>query len=536
MVLDALAAEHVNTIWLTHLTSQETAEVSRRAAVRGISLVAAVGQLAADEPSIRHGNLSRQMASVLADWSDAPRPLAWGLADEPRTAWMGEMVPYLKEWRMQSLNSPATAVVMPTDLLEASTVGFDILAVDDYPFFGRGDPFGLGDAPYRAWVDAVDRVVREAATPWVIAQGFQEPSGPYVISNAGDVAYLPGGGPHWIMPTPAQIRWQAYAGLARGAKGLLFFHLMANAVSQQGTPASKLPSAVTQETNSGSPMALLYPDGKLTPQFVAMGDAYNWLMRHRVILLSSHPSPEISGSLDSPTPGDLLSTLSDASTKTRYLMVVASPRRTRETNITIHLAPNVTDLVSMDGGQVIAPHPSSANPLLKDVDISIVPGGAALFEIRYDPGIRTAIYTDDFATTKYRADAVQIRNLRIFPGDGIFMFTATDGQKAASESYIIYDLDRQFGISSAADVRCVEYDGAANPPTNRGVSWSVSDDGTTWVALSTNDFRNPIFFAHRYIRAAFSWFNGGAPSYGYINHLTFVQWTKSAPTSNPPTR
>lgn len=53
--LDDLALHHVNAIWLTHLSASETAEFARRAACRGICLVASIAELAGEVSHIRAG-------------------------------------------------------------------------------------------------------------------------------------------------------------------------------------------------------------------------------------------------------------------------------------------------------------------------------------------------------------------------------------------------------------------------------------------------------------------------------------------------
>lgn len=186
-VLNSLANQQVNTIWLTHLSAEDTAEVARRAATKGISIVASIGQLAGEEPEIRHGDRRQLIERALTGWGNAPSPLAWGIGDEPRSAFMGEMAAYVRDWKEVAPRSPVTTVVMPADLDSASSVGFDMLAMDSYPFFGRGDPNGFGEQPIAAWLANVDKLVAKASTPWVMAQAFQEPWGPFKIESNGNI-------------------------------------------------------------------------------------------------------------------------------------------------------------------------------------------------------------------------------------------------------------------------------------------------------------------------------------------------------------
>jgi hypothetical protein len=69
--LDDLAAHHVNAVWLTHLSAGETAEFARRAARRGIHLVASLGELAGEVPHIRKGDHKALIERTLKAWGDA---------------------------------------------------------------------------------------------------------------------------------------------------------------------------------------------------------------------------------------------------------------------------------------------------------------------------------------------------------------------------------------------------------------------------------------------------------------------------------
>ncbi len=225
--LDDLASHHVNAIWLTHRSSSEAAQFARRAARRGIYLVASLGELAGEVGRIRNGNHEALIRRTLQDWGEAPKPIAWGLGDEPRTPYMREMAAYVEAWRKHAPGEPVTSVVMSRDLAAADKARFDALACDVYPFFSPGNPNAYGGPPPAAWLKNTRRLVEHSRRPWMMGQAFQEPWGPFELDGQGNIVYLPGGAPHWVMPSPDQVRWQALAAIALGAKGMFYFHYRA---------------------------------------------------------------------------------------------------------------------------------------------------------------------------------------------------------------------------------------------------------------------------------------------------------------------
>ena len=56
-----------------------------------------------------------------------------------------------------------------------------------------------------------------------MGQAFQGVEGDYSINANGTVTVAAGSGLEWVMPTPAQMSWQAWAAVAMGAKGIIYF-------------------------------------------------------------------------------------------------------------------------------------------------------------------------------------------------------------------------------------------------------------------------------------------------------------------------
>ena len=387
--LDDLASRHVTAIWLTHRSAGQTAAFARRAHRRGIVVVASIAELAGELPKVRRGNHPLLIRNTLAAWGDAPRPLAWGLGDEPRTAYMNEMAAYVAAWRRLAPKEPLTTVVMHRDLKAAAAVGFDALAMDVYPFFSAGNPNAYAGSHRRAWIGNTDRLQRSVAVPWMMGQAFQEPWGPFRVSPQGNIVYLPGSAPHWVMPTPAQIRWQTFSAVARGAKGMFYFaYRLKPSPRLRGNPAATLPARVTTVTDSGAPMGLVHFDGRPTAQLEAMGEAFGWIQRQRAILapLKLAPPAEQPVVPDPFASGHVASVLMHPTSGQRYLMVVSShtppssaaPRAAAPVEVPVVLPGAVKGLRRLDG--------SGSQPLSKvarglRTSVSLPPGRAALFAV-----------------------------------------------------------------------------------------------------------------------------------------------------------
>ena len=283
--LDDLASNQVNAIWLTHVSAKEGAEIARMAAQRGIYLVASLGELAGENEAVRTGDQTERIASVLRDWADAPAPIAWGLGDEPKAANMHEMAMFANAWRKSG--QPVTTVVMAGDVPSASGAGFSAVTSDIYPFFSVGDPNGP-DTLSESTAYLMDNVTRlrrlcqdKGAEAWFMGAIFQEPWGRRDLDEKGNLVYLPGGNAHFRMPTPAEVSWQSWASVAAGAQGIFHFSLFFNmGPHTNALPAGAEPSwAVKEKTNSGAPGGMLYPDGRPTPQFEAMGRCFGDLAK-----------------------------------------------------------------------------------------------------------------------------------------------------------------------------------------------------------------------------------------------------------------
>lgn len=546
--LDGLAARHANAVWLTHCSAAETAEFARRGAKRGIGVVASIAELAGEVEHIRKGDHAALIARTLAAWGPAPKPIAWGLGDEPRAGYMAEMKGYADAWHTRAPGEPVATVVMWSDTDAAATAGFDALAADVYPFFSPGNPNGYGMPDWAAWTTHTRNLVARTPRPWMMGQAYQEPWGPFELDPHGNIVYLRGGGPHWVMPTPDQIRWQALSAVALGAKGMFYFHFRAViAPNPKGAAVTNLPAAAKRRTSSGAPGTLVYADGRPTPQYEAMGEAFAWLQQHagRLARLKLSPVPEawetqpaaVGGNVvrvlldgGSPQPALPASATKDraaganAASGKRFLMVVSSYAARPGQPVRVTLGPHITGLRSLTTGKRV--RLTLAAPL-RQAEVVLPPATAELFECTVDPDNLPTAYTDDFSTEKFKTDAVTVQNV-IRHGSGSVMLSAAHGGFDRNSAFVVYDVDKLLPPLSPGGVRILTYEGGANPPEWRGAFWSASADGKTFTPLSQNEFGKQLFFSQRYLKVGFSWRQAGSAHYGCLTGFSVAQWPRPA--------
>ena len=518
--LKDLAQHHVNAIWITHLSAGDTAEFSRRAALHGISLVASIAEMDFSEPYVRGQDHQKLIQGVLQSWGDAPKPIAWGLGDEPRAAYMTEMAAYVKAWRTHAPGEPLTTVVMWTDITAAGTVGFDQLATDVYPFFSEGNPNRYPMAQAQAWIFHVRKMASLGPRPWMMGQSFQEPVGPFKTNSSGHVVYLPGGAAQWVTPTPEQIRWQALSAMALASKGMFYFHYRAPAAENLLAEAANLPATVKVITDSGSPIAMVLPDGGTTPQYEAMGEVFSWLSKHQAALapLVSTPIKEAWEPVVSPENGNVVNMLMDPVSKERWLMIVAGYQQQKNTPVRFVVGPHITGLTEhLTGSQIEL----TQEKLFRSGMVQLAPGTAILLKCRVDAARLPLSYDDNFLTDRYQTDAVTSERVRRF-GDGIL---SADRADLHAEGFVIYDLERWFPRASAGSLSVLRYDGVAAGGGQHGAFWYTSPDAVTWRALSSNEFDQPRQCPDRYLKVRLTWWQTNSPQeYGCLTNFSVIHW------------
>ncbi len=406
-VLDSLKAHHVNAVWLTHVSPAEGAQFARLAAKRGIYLVASLGNLAGNVPHIRRGNHAKQIQTTLQAWGDAPPPIMWGLGDEPRASYMHEMQPYAAAWRQAG--QPVTTVVMAGDVPSAVELcRLNAVCSDIYPYFSAGNPNGPDN--FAESVDylneAVESMVRRTGNhqkmkAWFMGAVFQEPWGARNYDDKGNIIYYPGAGPHFRMPTPAEVKWQNWAAVASGARGIFLFSLIFAPGKPGPDPApmpedKRLPFGVKEKWNSGAPGGILYPDGRPTPQYEAMGECFGRLAKVSALIQQLRPSDQFVAfhSKGWPRVGDLVRTFQDD--KDNWYAVVVSGELKKEDVVPVNIirdVETVTDLVSGADLPPITKPVHSWEPIgkpFRQVRVKLAPGSGTILRLQLKANAKPA--------------------------------------------------------------------------------------------------------------------------------------------------
>ena len=384
--LDLLKANHVTAVWLTHVSAFEGAEFAQHAGERGISLVASLGELSSENISVRKSDPEATVKRVLAAWGDAPMPIAWGLGDEPRSSYMHELIPLAKAWR--KVRQPITTVVMPGDAPSAATLlPLTALCTDVYPFFGAGNPNGPDNhgASTAYFTDAGNRVRRwternKGMRFWMMGSVFQDAFGPHELDQVGNVVYLPGGGPNLRMPTSAEVRWETWAALAAGAKGVFLFALFypARDAPNARPLGPDMPFGVKERTDSGFPGGMLYKDGHPTPQFQTVGECYGQIAKVSSILATLTPTSDFAAfhAKGWPAAGDLVQPFKapDGS----YYVLVVNGNVNDAAEVPVDVAQDTTDVTDLLTG--ISMPLARAEPFLQ-MRVKLAPGDGTLLRL-----------------------------------------------------------------------------------------------------------------------------------------------------------
>ena len=271
------------------------------------------------------GELDAKIAKSIAELAGFDSFLGYVLKDEPKTPTVDQIDAFGKALkRADPARRDSLVVASPWSFqpfVESSS--FDTVCTDIYYFGGDragGQPFTAdGDIPApsdqslwwfrRTARNAVKAALRCGKNPWIMVCAFGGGDGNIYLE--GRRRYLAAGGYHlYRMPTPAEIRWQAWESVRLGFKGIFYYVL-----TTEGTWASKEEmlaeknrglyekwQARARRSASGRPrleekdleidyaLGLMYPGLEPSPQFAAVGEAYGRLAPHRESLLAAEAS------------------------------------------------------------------------------------------------------------------------------------------------------------------------------------------------------------------------------------------------------
>ncbi len=193
-----------------------------------------------------------------------------------------------------------------------------------------------------------------------MGQAFQGVEGGYVINADGTVSVNAGSGLEWLMPTPAQVSWEAWAAVAMGAKGIIYFTY--SQIPQWVATDTKAPpkgagwSYKTVHNTGSYPGLASFPEYAPGPQLLQLqGQTIPDIKAVQNVVLASHtlinspPSPTPVSFYSTKLPGDYINYLG-ASGGATYVVIVSSPQRTTG-SITLSLNKKVESLVPMGNAQ-----------------------------------------------------------------------------------------------------------------------------------------------------------------------------------------
>ncbi len=381
-----------NLIWTTDGPEYVSAEVSQFAAAAQQFGVMNINGSDGDF----YLNSSQHSASFITSaldllttlWNGAnPKPFAFSVADEPPAADATQLASYVMQ--AQAANLPVTTVLAPgtiTTILD-SVKTLPWVSFDRYPFFADPTSGPTGNSSYSYFLDMADDIgtAYKKGNPqvWAMGQAFQGVEGDYEINSNGTVTVLAGSGLEWVMPTPAQVSWEAWAAAAMGAKGIIYFtysQIPQWVATVDKPPHSGASWADKTNYNTGSyPGLASFPDYTPGPQLLQMQNQTIPDIRSiENILLASHtlinspPSPTPVSFYSSKMAGDYINFLGAAEGIT-YVAIVSSPERTTG-SITLSLNKKVRSLVPM--GNAPALLLSGQHAML-----TLPPGGGAVYQV-----------------------------------------------------------------------------------------------------------------------------------------------------------
>jgi hypothetical protein len=381
-----------NLVWTTDGPEYVSAEVSEFAAAAQQAGVMVINGSDGDFYMNAAQNNNAFIASALGIlgtlYSGAsPQPFAFSIADEPPAAEAKQLGSYVLQAHAAGL--PVTTVLSPgtpaTILPQVSTLPW--VSFDRYPFFADPNSGPTGNSSYSYFLSMATDIgtAYKHGNPqvWAMGQAFQGVEGQYVINSDGTVGIDAGSGLEWLMPTPNQVSWQAWAAVAMGAKGIIYFTYAQ--IPQWVATVAKAPPknaswAYKTEHNTGSyPGLVSFPGYAPGPQLLQMQtQTIPDIQSIQNILLASHT---LINSPPSPTPvtfastklaGDYINYLG-APNGALYMAIVCSPLRTTGA-ISLTVNRKVESLVPMGNAPAMV-------VTKKGLTVTLPPGGGAVYQV-----------------------------------------------------------------------------------------------------------------------------------------------------------
>lgn len=194
------------------------------------------------------------------------------------------------------------------------------------------------------------------------------------------------------MPTPAQVSWEAWASVAMGAKGIVFFcysQIPEWANTLENPPPSGSSWAYKKTHNTGSfPGLASFPAYTPGPQLLQLQNktipdikSIESILLATHTLINSPPKPTPVTISSTRKPGDYINFLGGPG-GSLYVAVVSSPQRTSG-SVTLSLNKNYSTLVPQG-------HAPALRWVGKKAILTLPPGGGAVYQVMGKATAQTA--------------------------------------------------------------------------------------------------------------------------------------------------
>ena len=297
--LDALAANHVNLLWVTNMSEADLPRLMAECEQRAIRLLPNLGAVEArvDWRWVDGSDYYEKLLPRLVEAAgDTKTLIGWVLSDEPTVEQLSRVETLRQQFRALDPNRFCTAVTMwPQTPKVPDLTSLPVVCIDLYPFFGPNDPNGPHtDAASKHFFRSnaakmMDAIGDKPAAGWIMGMCFSDIWGPRKYNGDGHLIGLPGAYLHWRAPTLAEMRWQVWETFRSGAKGFICYTLAPEAPSPDTAtlppPDVAWKEVLATEATDLGPNALTNPDGSATPQLEELGRVYAELAPHADLLL-----------------------------------------------------------------------------------------------------------------------------------------------------------------------------------------------------------------------------------------------------------
>jgi hypothetical protein len=390
-----------NLVWTTDGPEAVEAEVSEFAAAAQqfgvLNINGSDGDFYLNASQNSNSFITSAVENLGALWTGAnPTPFAFSIADEPPAADANQLASYVSQ--AQAAQLPVTVVLAPGTIstILGSVQTLPWVAFDRYPFFSDPTSGPTGGSSYSYFLSMAHDIgtAYNSGNPqvWAMGQAFQGVEGKYGINSDGTVTVDAGSGLEWVMPTPAQVSWQAWAAAAMGAKGIIYFtysQIPQWVATGENPPPSGSSWAYRKNYNTGSyPGLASFPGYNPGPQLLQLQNhtipdirSVESILLGTHTLINSPPNPIPVSFAGTHLPGDYINFLGTPGGGALYMAIVSSPQRTSG-SISLSLNRNVQSLVPMGNAPAMLVSGQRAT-------LTLPPGGGAVYQVIEGQGQRT---------------------------------------------------------------------------------------------------------------------------------------------------